>query len=413
MLLVPKSLVALWSPFKPLIIEAESLLAACIDKAPAVLPMALSLAKINRLGWRSREAYGLYALACERLSQWCVVNKRYAHNVSTYQDIDFQAGISLCTKGDLQKIEQPRRRWRLFRRESEFDAKWAEKLRLANLYKDLPTWSMAVKALNPGDAILVTAPLCLTRDRDIEVHACLCDYPAFVRRAQDTTLALFISSEGKKTLLSLLSDKALEWHPFCRILGIVRQGPLQIGIEVLQLELAVPLPDGRHYSHEATWDEALIEESTSFDYVRREVEWAQEELMEYESGRVFRNLSSLSNARLVTSVEAEKEELLARGIALAGSGPSRSLTRKASSPFDGMDAFWCSVAALLPPWNEQFRFDSDKLSALLIAFDKAYGDEWQRIAANSALVGAIRYSPAVMATARSRIAGLIVNGGRI
>jgi hypothetical protein len=270
---------------------------------------------------------------------------------------------------------------------------------------------MAVRDLKPGNAVLVAAPLCLTRGEGDEISACLCDYPAFVRTPQDAAVPLVISVEGKQNLLSLLGSEAAAWHPFCRILGILRQGSLGLRVEVLQVELAVPIPDGRRYSHKATWDEALIEETTSFDYESREAEWAQKELADYQSGKLFRSLGNLTNVHLLTPVETDREELLARCIALAGSGSSsayRALTRKTGSPFEGMDAFWCSIAALLPSWKSQFPLDSNKVSALLIAFDKAYGHEWQSVAADPALVGAIRYSPAVMATARTRIAGLMV-----
>jgi hypothetical protein len=73
-----------------------------------------------------------------------------------------------------------------------------------------------------------------------------------------------------------------------------------------------------------------------------------------------------------------------------------------------MDAFWCSIAALMPSWKTDFPLSNDKLSALLIAFDKAYGDEWHKVAADPALAGALRYTPAVIAEARARIAGLLV-----
>jgi hypothetical protein len=409
MLLVPESLIARWSWFMPQVIEAESLLAACIDRAPAAHAMSLSLEKVHQLGWRSREAQELYAHACERLSNWCVQHRHYVHNVSTLQDIDLDAGMSLSTDSDRRRMEQPQQRWRRFRRASEFDARVMERIRWKTLYQDLPAWSIAARKLQAGHPILVAAPLCMTRGEDDEIHAFLCDFPPFVRTPQDATLPLVMSSGGKQSLFSQLGSEAAAWHPFCRILGILQTDSLGPRVEVLQVELAVPLPDAREYSHRASWDEALVKEATSAAFGTREAEWAQKELEEYQSEKMLQFLRVDSKANLQSPVAAGDNELLARSIALAGSeSPFRALTRETGSPFKGMDAFWCSIAALMPSWKTDFPLSNDKLSALLIAFDKAYGDEWHKVAADPALVGAIRYTPAVIAEARTRIAGLLV-----
>lgn len=405
MLLVPQSLTACWSALTPQAIEAESLLAACIDKAPLVQAMSLSLKKVHQAGWRSPEAHALYADACSELSDWCVRNEHYVHNVSTLQDVSFDTGMNLCTESDRRRAERPRRRWRFLRRQTEFEAKVMERIRWKSLYGDLPTWAKAVRKLVAGQAVLIAAPLCLTQDGEGgEIDACLCDYPPLVRTPQDAKLALLMSGEGKRDLLAKLGSQAAAWHPFCRILGIFRQEPQGPRVEVLQVELASPLPSERDYWHEPNWDEALIKETASF-IDAREATWAQDELKKFESGKIFGSLRLGSMSGLLSRAEEDEEERLARGIAFADS--AMGLVRETGSPFEGLDAFWCSLATLLPSWKTHFPLGDDKVAALLIAFDKAYGLEWHQVAANPALDGVLRYTPAAIAEARAHIEGLL------
>lgn len=405
MLLVPRSLTTRWSPFQPQVVEAESVIQACIDKLPAATAMSLSLTKIHQVGWRSPEAHRLYAEACEKLSNWCVQKRRYVHNVSTLQTIEFNADFNLCTERDRRRLEQPQRGWWPFPRQSEFDARRAERRQLEKFYNDLPNWTQAVKQMPVGEACLIAAPLSLIEGDDSEVSACLCDYPPFLRTPQDAAVALLMSDMNKQALLAKLGPLAAAWHPFCRVLGILHQEPQGLAVKVLQIELAIPVPAERNYLHKPMWDEALVKETMSFGFELREAEWAQEDLAEHQHGQMFRNFGINSGSNLLSLTGENDEEFLARMISLAES-KFRAQIRRAGSPFEGRDAFWCALAVLLPAWKTQFALNCDKVTALLIAFDKTYGHEWQQVASNPALSSSLRYTPEIMQAARHRIAAM-------
>ncbi len=402
MLQVPKSVVARWSPFATQWIEVERLLQARLDGVPAVEGCGLSLERVDALGWRSRRARLLYDEACERVAQRCVDAGRYAHNIGVWQalnDLD-DAHLALATNTDRQRIGHPQPLPWPRKRASKRDARVNEQVRARGRYSEVPSWGMMAGKLHEGDAVLVAAPLCVVADEATGSEAFLCDYPDFVRAAADPRVRLSVSAEAVQRLQDELGA-AVAWHPFARVLGIAHQTPRGLSLDLLRLELRVPVPEDRRYTHQATWDEALVEEAAKPGYDMREAQWAEKQIAALRTFSPGPGMYALPDA-----IDPQARAELARRVALASDDTHRSLTRDSGTPYHGIDAFWCAAAALLPAWPREFVLESDKVEALLTAFDVAHGPPWQNIAGDPALAGAIRYRPAVMAEARARIAAL-------
>lgn len=402
MLLVPQSIVARWSPLQSEYVAVTALLAEAMDRTRAGRAMSLSPAKAYAAGWQSAAAHRLYEQACARLSEWCVDNRYYMHNVATTQDFVVDAGVSLCLDRDLRRLMHPTQRWRPFKRESPFEARWREQQRCEKRYAQLPTWAERSRALEEGTPVLVAAPLCVQSDEADGIDVFLCDYPDFVRTPHEASVQLVLPPEARRLLLDRLGPGAA-WHPFCRILGVALRGPRGLRIRVLRIELSVPLADHRRGGRRQAWDEKLIEETTAYksDF---EIFWARKVLEDHQaSARVHAMLDAHTPA-----AQSQREEILARALALADSNSShRALARGAGSPFEGMDAFWCATGALLPAWKQELGIDDAKVTALLAAFDSAYDEAWRKTASDPILQGALRYTTSAIDDARARIASCL------
>jgi hypothetical protein len=309
---VPDTLVARWSQFHRRLADAEVLLNACLDGLPAAKASGLSLQAVHRAGWRSVEAQALVEHACVRMTMQCEGAQRSLHNVA------LQEGL-------------------------------------------LPTWSARQQRFPPGTAIHITAPLCLVSTTGGEATAFLHDYPPLARMASDETLPLQLSPTLQRQLIDHLGEAAA-WHPFCKILGFVRQVADAPCIEVIQVEFAVPLP---FYSALAAsaWEQGLLREAACS--------------------------SSAQGARSFTPAQAGD-------LALPLAEP------------DGANGFWCTLATLLPAWKKQFALTPATVHALLASFDHRFDRAWRLTVGNAAIASRMRYSVAVMAEARSRLAALAV-----
>jgi hypothetical protein len=88
------------------------------------------------------------------------------------------------------------------------------------------------------------------------------------------------------------------------------------------------------------------------------------------------------------------------------SDTDRSIMRGAGSPYEGVEAFWCCLAAMLPAWTKDFPLTPPQVASLLAAFDAVFDEQWKRIASQLSLAVELRYSPDSMAAVRSTLAGL-------
>jgi hypothetical protein len=395
MLAVPKSFTARWSRFTPQLIVAEALLGACLDSDPAADVLAVPLKEVQRAGWRSAAASAIYTKALRRLASWCADHGHYAHNVAAVQDMaalrDARHPVSLAVERT-----PPAHAWTIRR------AKPAN----AESVDEPSSWSVVAQHVRPGDAVLIAAPLCLKQGENGAIDACLCDYPEFVRTPQDPVVPLIMPAHIASALRAEIGPEAAEWHPFSRILGIVRHSARGQHIEVLQVELSAPLPVPRRYNLDPEWYEALIDEASSISPVDSESFWARKELKECLASKRYVIYTARKAAECLSDDEANLEAALARNAALASFDSSRGNTRRMGSPYEGRDAFWCALAALLPAWKAQFSLPAETVSVLLMVFDKAYDKEWLALVSDPLLGGTLRYTPEVIATARQRIAGM-------
>lgn len=381
----------------PHMVVAKALLNACLNGEAVADVLVLALPDVQRAGWRSAAAQALYAQALHRLALWCVDHDRYLHNVAVLQEGRYPVSMA---------VAPPPRTVSTAVRRALRQAVHQSVSREAEPADNLPAWSVAAPRLQPGEAVLIAAPLCLTQRANREVDAFLCDYPPLTRTPQDPAVRLLLPSHLGRALHADIGAEAAAWHPFSRILGIVRNHPRGREIEVLRVELCTPLALPRSYNLEPTWDEALVEETAALSPVDSESYWAAKEVQEYRDSRPAALLRARHAGGAQSDEEVLREATLERNKALAGTSTARNLTRANGSPYEGRDTFWCALAALLPAWQAQFALAPPKVSALLTAFDQVYDEEWKKLTSDPLLAGALRYTPEVMEAAREKIAGL-------
>ncbi len=396
MLQVPQSIVNRWSPFETQWLDARAVLELWLGEAPCVDGCDFSLADVAALGWHSDTAGRLIDQACETLAQRCVERGRYAHNVGVLQKFDSwdTNHLALATASDLHRLAHPPRR---LSDKASKAAEIAQRVEMEARYSAVPSWAMLAPDVHDGDLVLVAAPLNVQSHEGGDATAALCDYPYPARRVWDPSVRLIASSDDLELLRQMLGNRGA-WHPFCRCLARVRDDPSGRALRLLRLELRIPLPEARPYSHHPTWSEALVKEAASHDGLS-EATWAAKVLTSMPYSALLTGLSAIEK---VADPQARTD--LQRQVALAAEYFSeRSLMRDAGTPFEGPDAFWCATAALLAGWPESFALRAEQREALLTAFDARYDQAWQEIAGDPALSGSVRYTPEVMAAVRAQL----------
>lgn len=394
MLQVPQSIVNRWSPFETHWLDARAVLELWLDEAPCVKGSRLPLSDVAALGWRSDAARRLLDDACEALAQQCAARGRYAHNVSVLQEFDGwdDKHLSLATKRDLHGFMHPPRR---LTKKASRAAEFSQHAMLRARYSKLPSWAMLAPDIRDGELVLFAAPLCLQSMEEGSTTASLCDYPPSARRSSDPRVRLIAPPDDLKMLRETLGN-AGAWHPFFRCLARVRDDPNGRSLQLLRVELRIPLAEARPYNHCPTWDEALVKQAVTSEL--SEVTWATEVLTGL-SPAPFAGLLEIGKV-----VDLQDRTDLQRQVVLAETGGgARSLMRGAGTPFDGPDAFWCATAALLTGWPDSFALRNEQRKALLIAFDARHDPAWREVAGHPALSGSVRYTPEVMAAVRAQL----------
>jgi hypothetical protein len=400
MLSVPTSLLQRWSDYRAATPCVEALLTACLDEAPALVRARLDLEAIHARGWRSEPARAQCIACCDDLVRRCIERRRYIHNVAVQQDFELFFDHALAalppvsgTAGRPAARPHPLAAFAARFRGSDAgpdagpiggDRPWQRRL-----YEDLPCWSMVVRDLDDGELVLIDAPLAARHDEGDGCTFFLCDYPPLLRQPSDVRVPLRVSPDAAGPL-ARMPGVCAGWHPFCRLLALVRQEAGGIVLQALQFHFRLPVPDRHRYRHEPVWPESLLEEAVAVQHKLMEVDWLKKALGTDPAPGV---------------VEDVRQRLR-----LFASGTDRALTRGAGSPYEGVEALWCCLATVLPVWSEDFPLTAGQVGRLLEAFDASFTDDWRRTASRLLQAVELRYTPARMDAVRGALAALAHGG---
>lgn len=223
-------------PFVPVAIERKTILQTYLDDLPSMKALHLPIERLSRMGWRDKAVLECYTNACDRLAQWCMRNRRHAHGICTSTDA-----------GQFDTLSAPSNNTHwfadiLYRNIIEAmprlkeSAHWAsEKWQDARYGKRSP-WSEVATKLLPLEPILITA--CF----QIETSGQDCMYllDRFTEQSGRYSVQVQMTPEGTEDLIRHLGDRRFDIHP-CRVLGILRDVDGNLKIQVLRLELALPV----------------------------------------------------------------------------------------------------------------------------------------------------------------------------
>jgi len=401
MLSVPTSLLQRWSDYHVAIPCVEALLTASLDDRPAVSPARLDFEALNAEGWRSNTARAQCIACCDDLVRWCVEHRRYVHNVAVRQTVGSYLDHDLvCTPLDPDASsvtgEKPHPLAagiaRLFTRTIVPHARaiGVDRVHRRRLNGELSCWSMAVRELRDGDLLLIDAPLTTQKGESGDTDFFLCDYPSLLRQPKDVRVHLRVSVDAAKELAALSGVRA-GWHPFCRVLAIVEQEPGGVVLRALQFQFRSPIPDEHRYRRHPPWPESLLEDAQGQERELMEADWLKKALPAETSTGLSPEMAAID---------------LRKHLKLYDSGSPYAITRGAGSPYEGVEAFWCCLAVMLPAWTDDFPLAAGQVARLLDSFDATFTSEWRRVASQLHQAVELRYTPALMDEARSILAGL-------
>jgi hypothetical protein len=254
---------------------------------------------------------------------------------------------------------------------------------------------MAVRLLNEGDLVLVDAPLATAPAGESDTRFFLCDYPPVSRHPEDGRLLLRISPEVQRELAAVPAVDA-GWHPFCRALGIVRLDSDGASLQPLQFQFRSPRPDEHRYDHHASWPETLLDEVADIKGQPMEIHWLAPRI------ELAERLTALEHAG-ASSERAPAAELRRRFKSMV-SDTDVALTRRSASPYEGVEAFWCCLASILPAWAGAFPLGPAQRATLLEAYDTTFDARWREQQRRLQPFIDLRYTPEVMDRARAILA---------
>jgi hypothetical protein len=206
-------------------------------------------------------------------------------------------------------------------------------------------------------------------------------------------------SETAATELAGQAGRLREWHPFCRILGTVRRRASGQCLAVFQVAMRAPL-----------WTpESVLAKSWGADLMKE-----ADSVRLTELDRLDKLTAAVADLRAgpqapledAATATAAKLEELRRNVEIRTGYEDFWRPERASTPYEGEDAFWCALVAILEAWPDRFGVTNSQRDELLALFDKKYSAEWRAVAAWLARLDLIRYTPALMDSIRNRVARL-------
>jgi hypothetical protein len=411
MLTSPTSLLQRWSDYRAGVPCADALVTAYLDSERAVQPAGLDLAAVDAAGWRSQAGREMYLATGRELVDWCIRHGRYVHNVAIHQDVNWDVdGDAICTptapgSSDGKDTAGNRHRWREW-----LGAKTRAALPTASLGSrtiqhrirgELPCWSMVVRELTDGDLLVIDAPLCIERDPErASTEFFICDYSPILRQSHDVRVPMRVSRDTAREVHSAIGVSTA-WHPFCRALAIVRHEARRDLLQVLQFQFRSPIPDDRRYTHRPVWPESVLIEARPEQWLlkHKEVDWLGGFL-----AKAMQSTATPASSPPPLTTGARSE--LRKRLETLAPDTRFALTRAAASPYEGVEAFWCCLASVLPVWHDDFPLTANHRDTLLGIFDSTFDAQWRLAASQLEQVVDLRYTPAVMDAIRTTLAHL-------
>jgi hypothetical protein len=223
------------------------------------------------------------------------------------------------------------------------------------------------------------------------------------------------ASPGMAVRLERTLGAHAQWHPLCRILGIVEQESRGQSLAALEVSLRTPLagvlaPDQSDSwrSRMVPWTAALLAEAhdTQFGTWDKDTVWLKALLPKLEASlqRLRTQQPPLSDAAIATRLNAEVENELRNEILL--DIDYQALAKAQNDPYTGEYGFWTALATLLPAWRDRLPLAPAEVELLLQWFDAAFAQKWKHCADVLSAAGVMRFTPDAIATVRARIAGL-------
>jgi hypothetical protein len=367
MLNVPKSILATFADYEPIAVDAKAALEFLLTDS-SQLASSLNLIEIRNRGIENEWTSSHLAKSAVELAHQCIRSKRYFQNVSLLsvedgrqRDVPPASEPLLGFKGYWQSIAKLIRRY--FAEAGQ--RRPTSKLVQSKLFWEGPCWAHR-PVLPDRDLVLVDAPLCCLNLDQSGAAPFLCDYPAFLRRPEDSVVRLRLAPGVQQRALTHLPAN-LEWYPFVRILGNVRLSPENDEIDVMALFLAQP------GFIEANWQQSLFAEAQTFRYMPQ----SQQKLFLLDGFGV--------NTLLLEKVEDEAEKAsIIKGMALFITDPDdleaqqiRDFIAQENDIDNDSYGFWPKTIAILHMWPSRFSLSRNELDGLLNCFDHTFTEEWK------------------------------------
>lgn len=220
----------------PTVFERETILTTCLQELPAMRALHLPMAELNRTGWREDRVLDRYKEACERLAHWCMRHNKHAYGIKNPA-----AALDIARLFSRSDTTHPMVE-RCYRKITDGLRGLTQPLNTAvekfqRLRYGVPSsCSELSPRMRPGDPILVIAQFqAVETAGSHDLHLLDTD-------SSSNGLQLHMTREGKQNLVGSLGSLSADKHP-CRILGILCRHNGSFGIQVLRLELALPLLD--------------------------------------------------------------------------------------------------------------------------------------------------------------------------
>lgn len=224
-------------PFAPVAIERKTILQTCMDELPSMQALHLPMEQLGRMGWQNDVALACYTNACNRLAGWCMRNRRHAHGIRTSSDAGQFAALSPPSNNTpwladflYRKIVEANPRVK------EMAQSASEKWQDARYGKRSP-WSDVATKLQPPEPVLITACFQIeTSGQDCRMYL----RDRFTEQPGRYSVQVQMTPEGAQDLIGHLGVRRFAIHP-CKVLGIFRDVDGRGQIQVLRLELALPV----------------------------------------------------------------------------------------------------------------------------------------------------------------------------
>jgi hypothetical protein len=380
MLILPKTLLQLWSDYHSTVVDVSAILTAKLDDNPYVSTAALELGRVADRGFGSDWTQRHVDAAVTKLSDRCVRNDRYFCNVTMQQEVDREAAC-------WPTVSEPGW-WQVWRPSA------------ASVRANLRIVPFASGELIESELLLIDAPVCMDTEA-IGGDAYLCDVPSFVRNDADARIPLILSDLVRQRLAAYAST-GTDWIPFCRILGIIRSQPRGQAIEALQISVRKP----RFVQPE--WSTRLIDEAKKMkgdrgygsDHDYYFSTWIKLYRATVQEARL--NHKGLEDPALAAACGPDFASALLR----FSSYYADNMLKNESNPYTGAEGFWTAAATILPAWRDRFPLTLPQVDALLREFDATYDEAWSNSMQDLAMSGLFRFTPEAMSRVRARIAAL-------